>query len=99
MEETRKHLLDRFQEHLCRNFETYCLKHGIDQNEDRLIIFLIDQDLIPATHLKRYAVKKEYELLQEERSSFQKTQMVSILAHRFNISERTVWEILKHKGQ
>ncbi len=98
MEGARKHILERFQEHLSRSFEIYCKRHGLNQSEDRLITFLIDQDLIPGGHAQKYAVIKEYEQLLQEQA-YQKTQMVSLLAHRFNISERTVWAILKPLSQ
>ena len=95
MQETRKHILDRFQEHLHHNFETYCAPHGIDKTDDLLLTFLIDQDLISAAHIQRYAVLHEFEKLSAEQD-YPKTQAVNTLAHRFNISERTVWNILKH---
>lgn len=94
-EEYRKHILDKFQEHLHRNFILYCERHGIDKTEDQLLAFLIDQELIPATHIQKYAVLKEFEKIYPEQS-YRKTQTVNALADRFSISERTVWSILKH---
>ncbi len=98
MEGNRKHLLDRFQEHLNESYETWCERHSVPKSDTRLVTFLIDQDLIPAAHIQRYAVIREFGKLCEE-PSFHKTQTVNILAHRFNISERTVWSILKHSVQ
>jgi hypothetical protein len=91
----RKQLLDRFEVHLRNNFESYCERHGLDKTENQMIAFLIDQDLIPPTLIQRYAVINEYRKLNEELEGH-KTMTVSALAHRFNISERTVWSILKH---
>lgn len=95
MDETRKHILDRFQEHLQDNFETYCERHRIDKTDTHLITFLIDQNLIPAVQIQRYSVQKEFEQLLLE-VDCTKIQAVGTLAHRFNISERTVWTILKN---
>lgn len=95
MEEARKRLLDRFQDHLHQNFETYCERHGIDKTDIQLITFLIDQDLISSVHIQRYAVVNEFEKLRAEQGC-PKIQAVNVLAHRFNISERTVWTILKN---
>ncbi len=94
MEGNRKHILDRFQEHLSESYETWCKRHGVEKSDGHLVTFLIDQDLIPAAHIQRYAVLREFDKMCRE-PYFQKTQTVTSLAHRFNISERTVWNIIK----
>ncbi len=94
MQEARKHLLDRFQEHVHKRFEAYCDRHGFENSKDGLITYLIDLELIPATSLQRYTILREFEQLHIEQS-FQKTQVVGVLANRFHLSERTVWSILK----
>lgn len=94
MQETRKHLLDRFQEHVYKNFESYCERHHFENTKAGLITYLIDHELIPLLHLQRYTILREFEQLHVE-ESFQKTQVVGVLAHRFHLSERTVWSILK----
>ncbi len=94
MQETRKYLLDRFQEHVHQRFEAYCKKHDFKRTENGLITYLIDQELIPATDLQRYTILREFEQLHLQQS-FQKTQVVGMLANRFHLSERTVWSILK----
>jgi len=97
MQETRKHLLDRFQEHVYKNFEAYCERHCFENTKAGLITYLIDHELIPAGHLQRYTILREFEQLKVE-ASYQKTQVVGVLAHRFHLSERTVWSILKRAG-
>ncbi len=92
--EIRKSILDRFQEHIDISYDNYCKMHGARKNEQGLITWLIDQELIPATLLHRYTLLKEFEELHLEKA-IQKTAVVNVLAHRFNISERTVWSILK----
>lgn len=94
--ELRKYLLDKFQAHLCEAFESYCTMHGLKQSNFGLITFLIDHDLIQKVDLQRFAVLKEIgQLLAQEAAN--KTQVVNIISHRFNLSERTVWNILKHQ--
>ncbi len=95
MKPQRKLLVDRFEAHLRDNFESYCERHGLSKTENQMLTFLIDQDLIPPALIQRYAVINEYRKLNEELEGH-KTLTVSALAHRFNISERTVWSILKH---
>jgi predicted transcriptional regulator YheO len=97
MDGNRKHLLERFQEHLDEHYQVWCERHDVRKSDDRLVTFLIDQELIPSVQIKRYAVRSEFEKLSKE-PIFNKTQIVNTLAHRFNISERTVWNILKHGG-
>ena len=95
MEEPRKYILDRFQEHLHTGFEVFCTRHGIEKTHDQFITFLIDQDLITASHLQRFTVLKEFEKIRSENDGT-KTLVVDTLANRFRISERTVWSILKY---
>ena len=97
MKETSKFLLDRFQEHVHQRFEAYCQKHDFELTENGLITYLIDQELIPTIDLQRYTILREFEQLHIDRS-FRKTQAVGMLAHRFHLSERTVWSILKRVG-
>lgn len=94
MQEPRKYILDRFQEHLRTSFETFCAQHGIEKTDNSFVTYLIDQDFISPAHLQRYTVLREYEKISTEQN-FPKTQAVDALAHRFCISERTVWSILK----
>ena len=95
----KKLLLDRFQEHLRQQFEEYCRRHPLDQaDDDRLLTFLIDRELISPTHIQRYTVLQEFEKVYPEQESH-KTRVVHTLADRFCISERTVWSILKGAGR
>lgn len=95
MDGNRKHILDKFQEHLSENFDNWCRSQGVTKSDDRLVTYIIDQELIPPVQIQRYAILREYDKLSRQ-PAFQKSQSVNILAHRFNISERTVWNILKN---
>ncbi|MCK6691533.1 MAG: hypothetical protein L6Q97_05455 [Thermoanaerobaculia bacterium] len=91
----KKLMLDRFQEHVQRDYEDYCRQHGLDHtNDQQLLTFLIDHELIPSAHIQRYTVRQEFERVFPQQD-FHKTHTVLTLAHRFSIPERTVWSILK----
>ena len=92
----RKQLLDTFQRNLNQNYENYCSRHGIVPSNEGLIIFLIDNDLIPPKNVKGYVVSNEFEKLQEIKNE-KKTRMVELLSDKFNLSERSIWTILKNK--
>ncbi len=95
---TRKQILDLFQMRLCKGYQEYCKMHELDSNFDGLITYIIDQELIPATTIQKYTLLKEFEDVLEKKQ-IQKTQTVENLAHRFNLSERTVWNILKNNNK
>lgn len=91
----KKSIMDRFQEHLHSNFETFCNRHGIEQTQGQFITFIIDQNLIERSLIQRYTVLKEYEKICAEHQ-YTKTLIVEVLSNRFHISTRTVWSILKY---
>lgn len=95
MQEPRKYILDKFQQHLRQSYEVFCKRHGIKKTDDHFITFLIDQNLISTPHLQRFTVCKEFEEMCIEKG-YSKSVIVDTLANRFGISERTVWTILKH---
>lgn len=95
--EVRKHLLDLFQSHLLADFQAYCSLHGQEASNAALTTFLIDRELIPRTAIQSYAVQQEAAKLMAQTGEgvMSKSQAVSIVAHRFGITERTVWNMLK----
>lgn len=95
--EFRKHLLDKFQVHLLADFNGYCQRHGLEPTNAALVTFMIDRELVPKPELQRFTVQQEVAdiLGKSEENDLNKTQAVGIVAHRFNISERTVWNMLK----
>jgi hypothetical protein len=91
---SRKLIIDKFQEHLHAGFEAYCSRHGLEPSEGQLLTYLIDEDLIASVALQRYAVRKEFEQI---RSTVKCTKSLAVdtLAHRFHLSERTIWAIIR----
>lgn len=94
----RKHVLDRFQEHLDLSYENYCDRHGIEKSFSGFISFLIDHELIGSVTIKRYTVLKEFKEAYPLHN-FHKTRTVTTLSDKFNIPERTIWGILKYGEQ
>ena len=91
----KKLILDRFQEHLQHDYEHYRQLHDLEgTDEQHLLTFLIDQNLIPSAYIQRYTILQEFERVFPQQE-FHKTHTVHLLAHRFCIPERTVWSILK----
>ncbi len=90
----RKYLLDKFQTFVLSDFDDYCQRHGLEPSALGLTTFLIDQDLIQKTVIQQYAVQKEFGRVFPG-EAVTKTQAIGIISHRFNISERTVWNILR----
>lgn len=89
-----KTLLDQFETSLNKNFENYCETQEQENDNIQLIRYLIDHNLINITTIRRYAILKTYNKLLQQ-SNRKKVEMVRILSERFNISERSVYTILK----
>jgi len=95
MTENRKGLMDAFQKIVCKDYYEYCDRHQINPNTDSIITYLIDQGLIPSTKIKQFTVTKEFEETYHEHNQH-KTKTVYSISDKFNIPERTIWNILKN---
>lgn len=91
----RKYILDRFQAHLLKKYQSYCDRHNISDEIEHLITFIIDQELISEKNIKHFTVLQEFDDIYPH-EDYHKTRTVNALADRFNLSERTVWGILKN---
>ncbi len=87
-------LMEKFKEHIGHSFNNWCTENTLSSSEDRFLTYLIDRELIPATCIQKFTVLQEFERLGSEKN-YQKTQLVSLLACKFNLSEKTIWNILK----
>lgn len=91
---TQKHLLDTFSEKLDDNFLDYCNKYGQEKDINSFITFVLDLGLIPPSNIRKYAIQATFEeLAQKQQGS--KTQTVHLLAERFNLSVRSIWNLLR----
>lgn len=92
----RKLILDTFEQRVFKGYQEYCTAHALPPNLNGLITYIIDQDLIPPQLIQKYTLQKEFsDQFRGDRG--QKTQMVENLADKFNLSSRTVWNILKRE--
>lgn len=90
----QKQLLDTFSERLQRNFSNYCSEQKLEAKPDELITYLIDREIIQSSLIKRYAILEAYDDL-KNRQGLNKTQVVHVLANRFNITSRSIWNALR----
>lgn len=95
MADNRKQILDKFQKRLCENYRNYSLLYSETETEniEDFITYMIDHELIDANTIRRYTVINEYERIQSEGEK--KSRSISIVAKRFNLSERTIYSLLR----
>lgn len=93
----RKKLLDKYQEYLWTDYEAYCDRQQTEPDFQGFITYIIDKGHISDLHIKRFTVLREFDPLRKAQQTRHKTHAVEVLADRFNLSERTIWNILKHK--
>jgi hypothetical protein len=60
-----------------------------------IITYMIDKELIPVMKVRQFTVTKEFEDTYQAHNQH-KTKTVYAISDKFNISERTVWNILKN---
>ncbi len=87
-------MLDNFQSSLESSFTHYCDQHHSQGNIGNFITYLIDHNLIEDSTIKRYTILKEFDTLYPKKGKH-KTKTVQTLASKFNLSERSIWTILK----
>ncbi len=90
----KKYILDQFQEHLNQCYKNYCERHNTEFKIEHFTRYLIDQNLLDASTIRRYTIIREYKSLKHNSPSA-KTDKVRLLADRFHLSERSVWAVLK----
>lgn len=95
MSDYRKSLIDCFESHLQKEYQEYCNRHHIDASIPGMITFMVDRQLIPESNIRKFAILREFHPV-FEKTDQHKTSAVEALADRFNLSERTVWSILRY---
>jgi len=98
MPNNRKLILDKFQNYVSKNYIQYCEKHEVPINIEGVLTYLIDQQVIPNKSIQKYTILNEFKELYPK-NEHQKTKTVICLANRFNISERSVWNLLRKVNQ
>ena len=88
-----KQLLDTFSDRLKDQFEDFCEQQSMLPSNDLLITYIIDKSLIPPVTLQHFTIIATFNELQAQQK-MTKTQIVQVLANRFNLSQRSIWNIL-----
>ena len=94
MEIIRKQLLDEFCGKTLQNYREYCQKTQIQEDPKTIITYLIDQEIIKPVTVRHYTICREYEVLLPS-LEYKKSKTVRLLAERYNLSERSVWAVVK----
>lgn len=90
----QKKLMDIFFSLIHSDFEAYCVRHQIrEKNNDTFLTFLYDLNLLNENMVRRYTILEEYQKM-NTLPSFQKTKAVRLLADKFQLTDRTVWNML-----
>jgi hypothetical protein len=75
-------------------FTTWCKSKEIEPNNDALLSYLLERNIITELTIKRFVVVKKYPFVLSENSEI-KTAAVWQLEEMYNISESTIRVILK----
>lgn len=92
----QKKLMDNFFDIIHKDFVKYCERHQALQNNDTFLTFLHDLNLLNENTIRRYTILEAYEKMSAI-PNFQKTKAVRLLADKFNITDRAIWNILSAK--
>ncbi len=93
-EQQRKQIVDVFCQSLNEEFEVYCTRHGVEASFESFITYAIDFNFIPNSTIQHYAILKTFEEM-KHRPDMKKTEQVNQLADRFNLTSRSIWNILR----
>jgi len=89
----QKKLMDNFFSLIHADFKNYCERHHSVEDNDTFLTFLYDLNLLNENAIRRYTILEEYEKM-HALPSFQKTKVVRLLANRFQVTDRSIWNIL-----
>lgn len=94
----RKQLTDVFYQKLFENFEQYCHRHDQEVNLSKFLDYLLDNNIIQDSKVRNYAIKQSFEELYNKNEG-KKTMTVNMLADRFNLTPRSVWNVLRDRSK
>jgi len=92
----QKKMIDKFFSIILADFEKYCERHNANPHNDTFLTYLFDSDLLNENTMRRYTVLADYQDLHSQ-ATFQKTKAVRLLADRFQLSDRAVWNMLAER--
>jgi len=89
-----KYIMDVFNKRLLERFKNHCRIGTEELTIEHFITYLIDNDLISDASIRHFVVNTEFCSVPVAPNQ-NKTTKVQQLAKKFNISERSIWSILK----
>lgn len=90
----RKQLIDFFSALIHKDYKAYCERHHIPQNNDTFLNFLFTKNLFNESTVRRYTIHSEFAELNNTKK-MTKSQAVRLLADKYNLSDRTVWNMIR----
>lgn len=83
-----------FKEHLLEVFNKECGDVITEDKVECFLNYLLEHQVIDSLTVRRYTIIKEFEK-EYPKHDGHKTQTVYTIANKFNLSDRTVWTVLK----
>lgn len=83
-----------FKAYLLQAFNEKYKATLIDEKVEFFLEYLLEHQLIDDLTIRRYTIIKEFEK-EYPKHNGHKTQTVYTIANKFNLSDRTVWTVLK----
>lgn len=84
-----------FKKSVIEQFKVYCKREKVEPTAAELLEYIIQSEIIDDAKIRKYAIISVFEE-QLPVYKYHKTNTVYHLAEKFNISDRQVWNILKH---
>ncbi len=94
----RKQLVDIFTKVVLKNYSEHCLRHGIPENNHTFLNFLFTKNLLREVAVRHFTISTEFKKTYDKSKST-KTQTVRLLADKYNMTERAVWNIIKTRSK
>ena len=95
-QEVRKQVVDVFTQKLQRNFRLYCQEQSLPSDLEQFMTYIIDHGIIDKHTIRHYAILEVFNELYPA-NEHKKTQTVEQLARRFNVSARSIWNVLQKR--
>lgn len=94
MKEFYQMLVEEFSSKLEHNYSDYCEIASVEKNLKTFLRYLIDNNLLNQSDIRKYTIVEEFqELLSTQQIN--KTNAIQILSKKFNISDRSIWSMVR----
>ena len=90
----RIQLIREFAQRLCQSWEEYRSIHQLENFPTDFLAYLIDENLINPSAIRRYTIMKEFVKYYPDVMK-NKTQVVKLLASKYKLSTRSIWTIIR----